>query len=328
MPAALALGDIADGTAFCYPSREIFSAFHASFGLAHVRTRCASLLLLCCAGGCAAFSQPVDDNVIRCREQCQAALDAQRRAQFDRADQLLASAVDACPEDERARRLYAEALWQRGDAASAITHMDEAVRLSGGDAQLSVRLGEMYLARGDSARAARHAAAAITAAPQLPAAWALEGDVLASQRNREAALARYHRALAYRRDYPQVQFAVAEIYAQQGRHQRALATLAALSEQFEPDRMPQRLAVMRGVSHKALGQYDAAADQFTLAAKAAPPTPELLYELADSLLLAGEPSAARLAAEQALSLAPDHMDSRRLMAQLVRQQQAASPEQY
>jgi tetratricopeptide (TPR) repeat protein len=294
-----------------------------------LQRHCASLLLLCCAGGCAAFGQPVDDNVIRCREQCQAALDAERRGQFQQADDLLAAAVKACPEDERARRLYAEALWQRGDAANAITHMDEAVRLSGGDAQLAVRLGEMYLARGDTARAAQRAELAITAAPQLPAAWALEGDVLARQGNPDAALARYHRALAYRRDYPQVQFAVAEIYAHQGRHQRALATLAALAEQYEADRMPQRLVMMRGLSHKALGQYDAAADQLTLAAKAAPPTPELLYELADSLLLAGEPAAARLAAEQALSLAPDHVGSRRLMAQLARQHGSISgPDHY
>jgi tetratricopeptide (TPR) repeat protein len=323
------VGDVAAGAAFCYFPPAIFRPFQLLACSSHVRRYCASLLLLCCASGCAAFSQPVDDNVVRCREQCQAALEAERRGQFEQADHLLAAAVESCPEDERARRLYAEALWQRGDAASAITHMDEAVRLSGGDAQLAVRLGEMYLARGDTARAAQRAAMAITAAPQLPAAWALEGDVLVSRGERDAALARYHRALAYRRDYPQVQFAVAEIYAAQGRHQRALATLAALGEQFEPDGMPQRLAVMRGLSHKALGQYNAAADQFTLAARAAPPTSELLYELADSLLLAGEPAAARLAAEQALSLEPDHLGTRRLMAQLARQQDTDSrPQQY
>ena len=50
--------------------------------------------------------------------------------------------------------------------------------------------------------------------------------------------------------------------------------------------------------------------------RAAPPTPELLYELATALAASGDTVAARMTAEQALSLQPEHTDSRQLLARL------------
>jgi len=60
-----------------------------------------------------------------------------------------------------------ESLWQRGECEKAISHMAEAARLSGHDPERLVRLGQMYLARGDLAGAARQADVAIAANPQL-----------------------------------------------------------------------------------------------------------------------------------------------------------------
>lgn len=271
--------------------------------------------------GCATLGhRPVAENVVRCREQCQAGLDAEREGRDKEAHQLYAAAVECCPVDERARRLHAESLWQRAQRTEAIEQMQEAVRLSGGEPQLLVRLGEMHLATGQLQPAARQACAAIEAAPGLASAWALEGDVLRASGDPSAALERYHRALVYRDDYPEVQFAVAEIYFQQRRYQRALSTLVALSQQYEPHRQPQRLRWLRGLSYKALERYDEAAEELEMAARFAPPTPELLYELAHSQMMAGQTAAARLTAQQALALAPAHADSRQLMAQLERNQ--------
>jgi Flp pilus assembly protein TadD len=58
-------------------------------------------------------------------------------------------AVDASPQDERARGEYAQLLWKRGATTEAVRHMTEAVRLSGGSPKLLVELGEMQLALGD-----------------------------------------------------------------------------------------------------------------------------------------------------------------------------------
>lgn len=284
---------------------------------------CVAAVACCAAGGCKTCSQAaVDADVMRCREQCQAGLDAARHGRDVGAEEMYAAAVESCADDERARCLYAEALWHKGETDKAIEQMAEAARLSGGEPETMVRLGQMYLARGDIVAAQRQAAHAIASAPQLAEAWALEGDVLARGEQFDKALARYHRALAYRSIYPEVQFAVADIYAQQGRHARALATLAALSQQFPPDRIPQRLYVMRARTYRGMRRFDEAATEFSLAAKSAPPTSDLLFELADTLAAAGETNAARMTAEQALTIQPGHAQSRQLIADLA---QPSSP---
>ena len=276
-----------------------------------------NLSLLAGACGCSTFSQQVvDSNVVRCRQQCQAGLEAARRGKDESALDRFAAACESCPVDERARRLYAESLWNQGDQDAATKQMAEAQRLSGGDPEATIRLGQMHLAMGNVQRAKDEAVRAIAAAPHSAEAWGLEGDVLARQGQLDVALARYHRALSYRSEFPEVQFAVAEIYAQQGRHDRALATLGALAAQYEPQRAPQQLHVIRGRSCRSLGRHEEAAREFSQAVRAAPPTPELLYELAAVLAESGDTIAARMTAEQALSLQPEHADSRRLLAAL------------
>mgnify|MGYP002623593151 CR=1 FL=1 len=267
--------------------------------------------------GCSTFSQQaVDSNVVRCRQHCQAGLEAARRGNDASALGTFAAAVESCPEDERARQLYAESLWSHGDEEAAIAQMVEAQRLSGGEPEATVRLGQMYLAVGRIDQAEKAATRAIASAPRMAEGWALEGDVLARREQADQALARYHRALAYRSDYPEVQFAVADLYGKQGRHTRALATLNALSQQYEPNHIPQRLHVMRGRSYGVLGRHQEAADEFSLAVKAAPPTAELLNELATALAACGDTIAARMTAEHALSLQPENPDAQQLLAQL------------
>ena len=56
--------------------------------------------------------------------------------------------------------------------------MERAVNLSGGDPDLQVRLGEMYLLRDNTAGAWQQAERAILAQRHSAAAWALRGDVL------------------------------------------------------------------------------------------------------------------------------------------------------
>src|SRR5262245_32987176 len=84
------------------------------------------------AGGCRVFRsyQASDESIAAARQLSLQGIDAQQRGHWDRAETLFAAAILKCPTDERARCGYAESLWQRGSYADAISHMEEAVRLS------------------------------------------------------------------------------------------------------------------------------------------------------------------------------------------------------
>src|SRR5687768_7338334 len=100
----------------------------------------AALLFL---SGCCSLSWRKDaDEVVAARELVSRGIEAQQEGRDEEASRLFAQAMETCPDDERCRRHFAEVLWRQGQAGQAITHMQEAVRLSGGDPLLIVRLGE------------------------------------------------------------------------------------------------------------------------------------------------------------------------------------------
>jgi tetratricopeptide (TPR) repeat protein len=244
------------------------------------------------------------------------AIDAQQRGRWDQAETLYATAVQKCPTDERARHGYAEALWQRGALDEAVAQMEEAVRLSGNDPERRVQLGGMYLHRGEAQRAGQQASLALAADPQHAGAWALSGQVQQAQGERDAALASFHRALSLRANYPQVQIAIAEIYQQQNRPQRALATLQKLSESYRPDAIPGEVLIREGFALRALGRHQDAATALAQAAGRGNPSAALYFELAQSQLQAGDASAARSSVQAALALEPQHAGCMALMREL------------
>jgi tetratricopeptide (TPR) repeat protein len=251
-------------------------------------------------------------------------IDALRRGQLEEAERLLSEASETCPLDERIHQHYAETLWQAGLQERAIQTMEQAVKLSGGNAELAVRLGEMYLATGDLQRAERQAEAAIRANAQLASAWALRGDVLrTSGRDRES-LASYHRALSFQEHLPAVQLAVADIYRRQGRHGRALATLRALADGYAPAEPPPHVLVLQGIALKEVRRYQAAVEMLSAAVKQSEPTAEILYHLAESQWLAGDPVNARLTLRSALSQSAEQTASQAMTAQLLSLQRELS----
>jgi len=239
--------------------------------------------------------------VVSARQLSLRGINAAQQGQLPEAKTFLSQACEMCPLDERIRYHYAETLWQLGSHTQAVAHMEEAVRLSGGNADLLVRLGDMYLAGGDLKRAAEQADAAIRADRQLASAWALRGDVLRELGNHDEALASYHRAMSYQSHYPGVQLATADIYVRQGRHARALATLRTLADGYPSGEIPQHVLVMQGLALRGLGRYEAAAEALALATKQAPPTTEILAHLAETQWLAGDAANARLTLQNALS---------------------------
>ena len=265
-----------------------------------------TLVPLLVAGGCRAFRCPAvsDEAVAEARQLSLQGMTARERGRWDQAEALYADAVRKCPRDERARCGYAQSLWQRGAQEEAVAHMEEAVRLSGHDPERLVELGEMYLARGELSRAAAQADRAIAANRQLAPAWALRGKVLLAQGSRTDALASFHRALTIRQQYPEVQMALAETYNQQGRPQRALATLQSLADSFPPEQVPVEVLIHQGLALRQLGRHRDAAESLAQAAERGSPSAELLYELGRTQLTAGDSAAARLSIAAALELDP------------------------
>lgn len=280
------------------------------------------LLLVVTLNGCASLTQNrTDQGAVSARQLSLRGISAAQQGQLREAEAYFSQACELSPLDERIRYHYAETLWQLGSREEAVKHMEEAVRLSGGNADLSVRLGDMYLATGDLPRAAEQADAAIRANRQLAAAWALRGDVLRGTGKDNEALASYHRAISYQAHYPRAQLATADIYSRQKRYARALATLRTLADGYPSGETPQQVFVMQGLALRGLGRYEAAAEALALAAKQGPPTTEILACLAETQWLAGDAANARLTLQSALSQSTQEGVAEPLTAQLLSLQQ-------
>jgi tetratricopeptide (TPR) repeat protein len=278
-------------------------------------------ILLCLAVvnvGCRSLRSPsaADASLAAARSLSLQALDAQQRGQPDQAEALFASAVEQCPSDERARHGYARSLWQRGAQDQAVAHMEEAVRLSGNDPERLVELGDMYLHRGELRRAGQHADRAIVANAQLAAAWALRGQVQQAVGQRDAALASFHQALSRRASYPDVQLAIAAIYTQQSRPQRALATLQTLADSYPSGQVPDEVVVQEAFAYRALGRYQDAAGKLALVCERGAAPADLHCELARTHMLAGDSAAARQVVQAVLARDPHHAAGQALAMEL------------
>jgi tetratricopeptide (TPR) repeat protein len=251
-------------------------------------------------------------------------LEAQQAGNDAKAAECFAEAIQIYPADERCRRHYAEVLWRQGDGPAAVEQMAEAVRLSGGDPLLEVRLGEMYLAAGDFAGALRQSDAAIARAGSLAPAWALRAEVFHRSGELPEALACYHRALRYEPQNPPVQIAVARLQRELGRPERSLAVLDAAVDQFSPRTPPAELLVHHGLALKELGRFDEAVESLAAAAEQNQRDPAVLYLLAETRMLAGDPSGAKLALRQVFQIDPHHVEGRRLEAALRQPQPVAA----
>jgi len=294
----------------------------SSHGIGSVAALLVTAICVFNALGCASLHKDtVSGEVIKAREMSLHGFDLLQQGKPEDAELSFKNAIETNPVDERAHVQFAELRWRRGLRDDAIKHLEQAVKLSGGDSTLVVRLGEMYLAQGDAERAWQQAELAIQSNRQLPCAWALRGDVRRQQGKLQEALAEYHRSLSFEGHCPHVQLALASIYREQNRPRRALSTLASLAEHYPPDEMPQELLLEQGLALKALGRYENAASLLAQAVQRGEPSAELLFHLAEAQLLAGDTTNARLVLVAALAQEPTHGPSNQLKQQIDEQQQ-------
>lgn len=291
------------------------------------RTNGGTLLLLLClcstTVGCTCLRRKAHDaRVVSARQMSLKGIDSLQRGQWDEAEAMFADALHQNPTDERAHHHYAEVMWKRGQCKAAIQHMEESVRLSGGDAALLVQLGEMYLDQGDVDAAWECSAEAVESNRHLAGAWALRGDVYRRQGKWDLALESYHHALSVQPHFPHVQLAAANVYREQNRPQRALATLDSLAAQYRPQETPIELYYQKGLSYKALGRYQEAVSALTAATQPSETPADWYYQLAEAQDLAGHSANAKLAIQAALNQTPDHVASLRLRDKIDRRDQS------
>jgi Tfp pilus assembly protein PilF len=283
-------------------------------------SRVGSLLVLALLAGtgCRAFrcQKASDEEVASARQLALQAMAAKDHGRSEQAEVLFADAVRQCPADERARCGYAESLWHRGACETAVAHMEEGVKLSGYDPERRVQLGTMYLSQGQHDAAAEQAQRAIKSNAQLASAWALQAKVQQAQGVRSEALANFHRALTLQPHFPEVQMALADIYAEQGRSQRCLATLQSLADGFPPDQVPVDVLTRQGLVLREMGRHHDATRVLAQAVDRGNPTAELLYQLAQTQLLSGDTASASRAVIAALERDPQHAGCRMLSDQL------------
>ncbi len=283
------------------------------------------LTFACALSGCSGFARRWQrDDVVSARQIAQQGMDAFHAGDWRRAEEFFAQAVEVCPVDERVRSRYAETLWNLGSKQEAIKHMQEAVRLSGGEPELTVRLGEMYLAEGDLHQADHLADTVIHSGRELASAHRLRGDILQQQQRWRDALAAYHRALNIQPQYPEVQLAIAQVYYRNGRPQRALSTLRGLASAYPPGEQPAELLYRQGLACAALGRHELAASQLAMAEARGMHSADLLYELAEARLQTGDGAGAVATLHRALELAPQHPHAARLCDLISRDRQLAS----
>jgi len=259
---------------------------------------------------------PVPRSVATCRQLSQQGRTALDRGEWERAESLFRQATDACPLDTEARRNYAETLWHRGAGQDAVRQLVEAWKYDAHDPLLAVRAGEMYLAMGQVALARQAAGQALELDYKLASAWMLRGKTFQAGDKPRDALADFHRALGYAPGSPPVLLELAETYRKLNQPERALAALENLIDTYPPGEETQHALDLQGLALARLGRYAEAAESYNLAAQRGRPTAELLCRLAEAEWRCGRQQQARLAAENALALDPEHQPSQGVLARI------------
>jgi tetratricopeptide (TPR) repeat protein len=268
--------------------------------------------------GCRAFRvREPDSHSVKARQLSLRGADLLRRSRYEDAETLFTEAIQNCPTDERAHWGYAATLWENGQHPLAIRHMQEAVRLSGSNPEFLVRLGEMYLAEGDSERAKAQATQTLKNHRDRADAWALLGDSQAQQGNHADALESYQRALLIKSDYPRVQIAIADAYRKVGRPLRSLATLDRMVDIHPTIHEGGETQLVRGLALMDLDRREEAVAALKAASDGIPVEKgERLIELVSAQYQLGELVDARLSLGKLLQHAPEHPEARVLQSQI------------
>ncbi len=280
--------------------------------------RWAAVVCVVALAGCRlpCYEGPSAKNVLASRELTQRGLRESERGQWDDAEKLFSKAVQQCPADAEAHRLFAESLWRRGQQNDAIFQMSEAVRLAEGDEQPLVRYAEMRLERGEFDAAFGAAQQALDQNPRSADAWALRAKLWQSQGELSQAAADFHQALSCDNQRRDALLGLAEIHRANHEPQRALVNLQALADTYGPGQVPREIIEQEAQALLALNRPADAAAQFTMACRCGAPSLPLWIATADCQIRAGNVNGARTTLDQAASLWPGATEIARMRSRI------------
>jgi tetratricopeptide (TPR) repeat protein len=285
----------------------------------------AIVILAVLSSGCiSVLGERRQAEVLAARQLTLRGIDASQQEEWQLATQLFSAALDRDDDDARTRYHYARALWVLGQHDDAIVEMEKAAEILRDDPYLYVELGRMYFDSKQLAEAERWANKAIEVDWSLPEGRRLYGDVQMSRKRYDEALASFHRALAKRPDYPEVQLACAEIYRRRNRPRRALATLDSIHEQDLTRQRAYEVQYHKGLAQKAMGRYGEATRSFSLALAHTPEDIELLFQIAESQMLEGNFATARTVTRDGLAISPENSPLRQLLARIDQDERVAN----
>lgn len=144
------------------------------------------------------------------------------------------------------------------------------------------------------------------AAPDCIAAWILLGRARQQCGSLAQALEAVRRALALDAAQPGARLLHAELLAQTGRTEEALAALGGLAADARHD---GRLLQHVGQLYTHLGRHAAAAQAYARATELSPQNPEYLYNLATARIALGEMAEAEHMLDRVIALAPQDYDA-------------------
>jgi len=241
--------------------------------------------------GCATIRKlnPIESSTLEARRLTQQAESAIHKSNWDEAEQKLISAIEKNPEDNRARNVLSEVLWERGAIEAAVEQKSRAIELSGRrDPYNLTELGQMELSSGNAEAALDCADEAIQQDSSLADAWTLRGFALRDLGRPDLALDAYYRSLSIRNDDPRTRLEIARVYQQGGQPRRALAILnsapkeAVASCPHFPD-----VCYLRGIVLRDLNRPADAVNELASALENGCANDDLLLHLADAQLAAG-----------------------------------------
>lgn len=261
------------------------------------------LIVISLTPGCATIRKfnPIESGTLEARRLTQQAEAAIHQQEWNQAEQKLVRAIEKNPDDTRARDVLANVLWERGAKRAAIEQKSHSINLSGRrDPVALTELGQMELSNAGLDAALRYADEAIRQDSNHADAWTLRGFVLREQGNYDPALSAFFRSLSIRSDDPRTRLEIAKIYRETGQSRRALAILgtAPKEEIVACPHFPEA-CYLRGVLMRDLDRPSDAVAALQAARANGCEVPDLLLQLADAQLAAGDHLQARATAEMA-----------------------------
>ena len=252
---------------------------------------------LLCVSGCATIRRfnPIASNTLEARQLTQEAQTAIHGASWDEAEAKLISAIEKCPEDNNARSVLAEVLWERGAHSAAVEQKTHAIDLSGRDDPLELtELGQMEFSTGSLDQALLHANKAIALDSSLAEAWTLRGFVLRAQGKPQEALNAFFRSLSIHSRCPRSRIEIARIYQDTNQPQRALAILQSVARSSEDECLFfGDVCFLRGVLLSELGRPVDSIEALQMAREHGCQADDLALRLAQSQYAAGQQLKAR-----------------------------------